>query len=172
MRSTGSQRQWYGCRLLLHFFKASKNNFSSYIAEVWNFVHIWSLFIGMCLQDVSTKSSLHTCHELHSCTLNLVPSKTIWCSSSGLCFLYVHKECLSLESHSEDSLCRRPAERVISPLRCFVRELLIGSRDILHPPTPNTPTNLCPIRNDPHMDAPLSWHSQWKAMGSQPWCCV
>lgn len=130
---------------------------------------IWSLFIGMCSEYISTKLSVHTCYELHSGVLILLSSKTIWCPSSGLCFLRFRKECPSLESHWEDSLRRRSAEHVIFP-RGAVSELLIGSRDILHPPTlPPTYAPLATVHTWAHLSIGMPGE---KAMGSQPWCRV
>lgn len=61
----------------------------------------------------------------------------------------------------------------ISP-RCFVRALLIGSRDILHPPTPNPqhshqPTVYSPLATGRTSSLLCPLKRQW---GSQPWCCV
>lgn len=54
----------------------------------------------------------------------------------------------------------------ISP-RFFVRELLIGSRNILQPPTvPPTYTPFATV----HRWVRLCWRAKWKGMRSQPWC--
>lgn len=72
------------------------------------------------------------------------------------CFLFSHMD--QQWSLLAYALCGRPSVRVISPrgaLSLSLRELLIGPRDTLHPPAPNTPAKPRPTCNRPHMGAPL-----------------
>lgn len=96
------------------------------------------------------KLSFYTCLKLltHSACSPWRPYDVLHLN----CFFCACKESPSPKSHSEVSLCRRSAERVIS-LKALCQGAI--NRFKGHPPAPNSPTHLHPFCNCPQMGAPL-----------------